>query len=71
VHGLEKEYGEQVEFVYYNIDDPTSAEAKIEYNFRFQPHVILVDENGEIIQQWLGYNSPNVYEEAFESLLAN
>ncbi|MCP5095551.1 MAG: hypothetical protein GY943_08370 [Chloroflexi bacterium] len=71
MHGLEEEYGDEVEFVYYDIDDPDSAAAKTEYNFRFQPHVILVDENGEIIQQWLGYNSANVYEEAFEALLAN
>ena len=71
VHGLEKEFGDDVQFVYVNIDDPTSASAKEALGYRFQPHVFLIDENGEIIQQWLGYNSANVYEEAFNELLVN
>ena len=71
VHGLEDEYGQEIEFVYIDIDDPESIEAKIEYGFRYQPHFILVDGNGEIIEQWLGYNEPVAFEIVFAEVLGN
>lgn len=71
VNGLESEYGDQIEFVAINIDDPSSAEAKERFGYRVQPHFFLVDENGDVVQQWLGYNSPNVFEDAFADLLSN
>ena len=40
VHGLEAEYGEKLDFVYYDIDAPESADAMREYNFRVQPHFL-------------------------------
>ena len=71
VHGLQEDYGSDIEFVYIDIDSPDSQEAKATYGFRYQPHFLLVDENGEIVQQWLGYNSANVFETAFSEILSN
>lgn len=71
VHGLEAEYGSEIEFVYINIDDPESRAAKNKYGFRVQPHFVLVDGNDEIIGQWFGYNEPVVFEDAFAEILSN
>ncbi|MFQ5399123.1 MAG: TlpA family protein disulfide reductase [Anaerolineae bacterium] len=69
MHELEQTYGDKIEFVYLNIDDPSTAAMKQKLGYRYQPHTFLLDANGEIVEQWLGYNSPNVYEDAFERLL--
>ncbi len=71
VHGLEEEYGDEIEFVYLDIDDPANDAAKELYGFRFQPHFLLVGADGEIIEQWLGYNSENVFVESFEVLASS
>lgn len=69
VHGLEDEYGEQIEFVYLNIDDPSTEEAKQKYGYRVQPHFFLVDANGEVVQEWLGPVEREQFVEAFQTVL--
>lgn len=71
VHGLESEYGQQLDFVYYDIDAPESAEAMRKYNFRVQPHFLLLDANGEIVQEWFGTVPADTFVTAFEETLAN
>ena len=71
VHGLETEYGDQIEFVYLNIDDPSTREAKEKYGYRVQPHFFLVTEDGEVIQQWLGVVQEEAFEQAFDEVLGN
>ena len=68
VHGLEAVYSDEIDFVYLDIDNPDNQDAMVEYSFRYQPHFILIDANGDIVQEWLGYHSANVFEEAFASL---
>lgn len=69
VDGLEREYGEQIEFVYLNIDDPSTAAAKEKYGYRYQPHFFLVDANGEVVQEWLGPVKREQFVQAFEMVL--
>lgn len=71
VHGLENEYQEQIEFVYLDIDDPDTAEAKEKYGYRYQPHFFLVDGNGEVVQQWLGPVQESEFRRAFNEVLSN
>ncbi|RMG88974.1 MAG: hypothetical protein D6706_22215 [Chloroflexi bacterium] len=71
VHELEAKYGNQIEFVYLNIDDPETNDEKLKYGFRYQPHFILLDENGEIVEQWLGSVPQTTFEEAFAQILNN
>ena len=70
VDGLESEYGERIDFVYLNIDDPETAAAKEKYGYRVQPHFFLVDAGGEVIQEWLGPVSREAFAGAFEEVLA-
>jgi len=69
VHELETVYGDDIDFVLLNIDDPATQDAQRQYNFRYQPHFILVGADGEVIEQWLGYNSSNVFEDSFANIL--
>jgi thioredoxin-related protein len=71
VHGLESDYSDQLDFVYYDIDAEESADAMRKYNFRVQPHFILLDANGEIVQEWFGSVSAQEFVSAFEKTLAN
>jgi len=57
VHGLEEQYGNQVRFIYLDIDDPANKAFKEELSYRYQPHFFLIDGEGIIIDQWVGYVS--------------
>ncbi|MCA9970409.1 MAG: hypothetical protein KC425_09355 [Anaerolineales bacterium] len=71
MHGLEQTYGDQIAFEYLDVDNPDTADARIQYGFRYQPHFILLDADGRVVQEWLGYQSANVFEEAFADLLTD
>ncbi len=55
VHGLEEKWGGQVDFIYLDIDDPQTESFKRELGYRYQPHIFLLDREGDLIQQWVGY----------------
>lgn len=71
MHGLENEYGQELDFVYYDIDAPESQEAMLEYHFRVQPHFLLLDTNGEVVQEWFGSVPADNFVAAFKETLAN
>lgn len=70
VHGLEDEYWGQITFTYLNIDNPLNDRAKQQYEFRYQPQFFLLDENGNVIQQWIGSQPREALQEAFDAALA-
>lgn len=55
VHGLEAKYAGKVHFVYLDIDDPDTSPFKQELGYSYQPHLFLLDGDGNIVQQWVGY----------------
>ena len=55
VHGLEDKYAAKIDFVYLDIDDPTSGAAKRKLGYRVQPDLYLLDANGNIVQRWIGF----------------
>lgn len=54
VHGLEARYGDQINFVYLDIDDPATSEFKRALGYRVQPHFFLLDGQGNVLHSWLG-----------------
>jgi thioredoxin-related protein len=66
VHGLEAQYGENLNFIYLDIDNPSNDQIKEQLHYKYQPHFFLVDENGVTLKQWLGYVTPQEFIEAFE-----
>jgi hypothetical protein len=69
VHGLRKEYGERIDFVRFDIDDPDTQAAKEQYGFRYQPFFVLVDGSGQIVESWLGGVRTEKFVEAFQVVL--
>lgn len=67
VHGLQRTWGGRVKFVYLDIDDPRTEPFKRELGYRVQPHLFLLDGDGKIIQQWLGYVPADQLETAFRT----
>jgi len=55
VHGLEQRWDGRVVFVYLDIDDPRTDEFKRQLGYLYQPHLFLLDGEGEILQQWVGF----------------
>ena len=54
MHGLEVEYYDRVDFVYLDIDDPRTDPFKQQLGYRYQPHIFLMDGEGNVVQQWVG-----------------
>ena len=69
VHGLEEQYGSQVRFIYLDIDDPANKPFKEELSYRYQPHFFLIDGEGNILDQWMGYVSVGDFIGSLESAL--
>lgn len=69
VHGLEDKYKGQMNFVYLDIDDPNTQLFKESLAYYYQPHVFLLDAEGNIIQQWIGYVQQAELEAALVSAL--
>ena len=69
MHGLEAQYGGQIDFVYLDVDDPRTEDFKRQLGYRYQPHLFLLDGNGEVIQQWVGAVDGAALEVAFQAAL--
>jgi len=70
VHGLEAEYYHRINFIYLDIDDPANETFKDILDFRYQPQLILLDGNGQILYQWVGQIPREEFVAAFENVLA-
>jgi len=69
VHGLEVEYFNRINFVYLDIDDSANADFLKQLGYRYQPHFMLIDEQGSVLQQWLGPVGAEDFRAAFDSYL--
>jgi hypothetical protein len=66
VHGLEATWGDRINFVYLDIDDPRTQPFKAALGYRVQPHMFLLDGEGNVLDQWLGYVDGSTIEQALE-----
>jgi hypothetical protein len=71
VHGLEAKYTNQINFVYLDIDDPANEPFKQALGYRYQPHFFLLDEQGNVLGQWLGPVTGQELEAAFTAALSD
>jgi thiol-disulfide isomerase/thioredoxin len=67
--GLEKEYRGRANFVYLDIDNPANTIYKRQLGFRMEPHFFLLDPQGKILKQWIGYVTVEQLRKAFETAL--
>ena len=66
VHGLEVDYFGLINFIYLDIDDPDNSKFMKELGFRYQPQFVLIDGEGNILQQWLGPVSADDFRDTFD-----
>lgn len=72
VHGLEAKYGEYLEFVYLDIDDPATLELQeqLSYNYRWRPFIFFVNREGEVVgDAFIGFQDGAVLENAVQNFL--
>ena len=69
VHGLEARYGDRIQFTYLDIDDARTDGIKATLGYRVQPDYFLLDGNGDIMKQWLGFVPKEEFVSVFEGML--
>lgn len=52
VHGLERQYGGPVDFLYLDVQDSTTAAAKARLGFKATPHLFLIAPDGTVLGEW-------------------
>jgi hypothetical protein len=70
VHGLEAEYGSDINFVYLDIDDKQNDRFKEQLGFRYQPQFFLLDGDGNVLQIWVGRVGEEDLRAAFNDAIA-
>lgn len=70
MHGLEKEYGDRIEFVRANILLPENEPLMDQYGFSATPEFYLVDRSGRILGVWDDTLTAELLRAAFDEALA-
>lgn len=71
VHGLEDIYGEEINFVYLDRDDPATASFRETLGYVYQPHYFLLNPDGIVLGEWVGYVDGAILQDAIELALQN
>jgi hypothetical protein len=69
VHGLEADYSDRMQFSYLDIDDSRNDQFKQALQYRVQPHLFLLDAEGNVVKQWLGRVSAEQLAAEFDKVL--
>ena len=69
VHALEEQYGEKINFIYLDVDDPGTQEFRDILVYRGQPQYFLLDRQGGILKQWSYYVAIEAFIDAFDAAL--
>ena len=68
MYSLEDRYQDQIRFVYLDIDDPANSFYKSLIGSRPMPLFFLLDGQGNVIKEWVGYVSAEEFESVFATL---
>ena len=69
MHGLQELYGDQVDFLHVDIENPGAQEAVGPVGITGRTQYVLTDGNGNVLHRWFGYIEQAELEMAFEALL--
>lgn len=71
MNGLQAQFGEQIEFVVLDIDDPATLPLRQHYNMVQRTNYVLVNARGEVVQRWFGPLDEDQVARALREFLAN
>lgn len=54
MNGLTADFGERIDFINLNIDDPNTLPARDRFGFTDRSQYTLIDSAGNIVHQWFG-----------------
>ncbi len=69
IHSFEALYADRMNFIYLDIDDPAASRHKRSLGYRYQPHFFLLDRDGKILIQWVGWMTTEELRNAIEGAL--
>ncbi len=72
VHGLENKYGDYMNFVFLDIDNPGTKDLRDElgYSTSWRPYIFFLNSEGEIVgDTYIGYQQDAVLEQAVIDVL--
>ncbi|MCW5875795.1 MAG: hypothetical protein KIS85_02825 [Anaerolineales bacterium] len=69
VHGLEDLYGERVNFIYLDREDPATEPLRSQLGYIYQPHFFLLAPDGAVLAQWRGYVEGSTLQQAIVEAL--
>lgn len=70
VHGLEQEWGQQVDFLYLDVADSANAATKARFGFTATPHFFLLAPDGTVLRSWQGRVEPDTLTAALRRIAA-
>ncbi len=62
MNGLEGKYQGRLMMIYLDIDNPANKPFKDALGYKYQPHIFLLDGDGKIVHQWVGFNTVEEFE---------
>ena len=65
VHGLEAQYFGKIKFTYLEISDPQNSDFLQSLGFQIRPSFYLLDGEGNILHQWVGFQTQDQFEQIF------
>ncbi len=68
MHGLEQQWSDRVNFVYLDIDDSRTNTFKRQLGYQYQPHIFLLDGQGNVVKQWVGYVTQEELAQALQEI---
>lgn len=68
---LKARYGDRVDFIRVNVDDPASAAKKAEFHVWAIPTYVLLDRDDNQVGGWIGVTSEDKLISAIENVLAS
>lgn len=71
MHGLQEQYGEQVDFLHVDVENPGALEAVNPVGITGRTQYVLTDGAGNVVYRWFGIIEQADLEREFEELLTD
>lgn len=69
MNGLQEQFGEEIQFIWLNIDDPNTLPLREQFGIVQRSRYVLVNAVGEQAQIWIGRLDETEVEEALTAFL--
>ena len=69
MNGLEEQYGEEIDFIWLNVDDRSTLPMRQQYGMSRRSTYVLLDTNDQIVEVWIGFLNQGTLEFAIEEFL--